>query len=445
MPNKAVASNTVALYSILNLKYNIKVALPDQTIEAALVKFAFKPLAAHQFGQKRDYPDKMVKGTTWNYYQYMPFRNGHHNSYTNTNTPVPQYAVLVEDVDKLAGAKLLRWNGEFIVTQEELDALPVIGFLSGGVKDGVYTLGLNYAGLEAAVEKAAAEGNVIVVDSIGSAAAASIEEEFEVEDLPEIAPESYVSDAPYTGDPFTVDATGHYVGDDNFIVPRDYAEFEEWNPNYISNWVRRRLGRGAQEADVEDWTADLRIHIAYLPAKSKHRLLGKTDVIMTFDPIRQYGASERRFRSYINNCLANRFSTIQSKRKKNPICHTGNLSLGTVMDPDNYEVVDDEYLHQHSEYLTRQANQRMRQSDDMVYLSQLISFVREEEPSLLAVMEAMAGAGTQSEAARDLGMTEQEFSRARNRLKVIGACLKSGQPVPKQRKPYKKRGVAAGE
>jgi hypothetical protein len=438
MPLTKAVVNTTAVYSILNPKHNIKVNLNGEVVEAALVKFAFKPLKDGEFGPKRDNPSKMVPASTWNYWQTMPLRNGHHQAYIKGVAPMPQYAALVEDVDKFVGARLLSWNGQLTVTQEELDSIPVVSGLSGNVKDGFHAvLEPDYVAMEQAVAKAAAEGNVMVVDSI----APSSEEV--VEDLPEIP----VEETAYTGDPFTQDPeTGHFIGDDGFRVPRDFAEFVEWNPRYIENWTKRRLGRNAAEMDVEDWTSDLNIHMGYLPVKSKHRLPGAngrpegcSDVVMTFNPIRQYGASERRFRHYINNCLANRFSTIQSKRQKNPVCRVGNLSMGSAMDPENFDVVDDEYVHAHSEILTRQARSRMKQDEQSVFVGQFTEFVEQEDPEMLKVVYAIESTGTFGEAMRDLNMTEQEFGRARNRLKQLAQCFQEDMAVPKQRKPYKKR------
>ena len=444
MPNKAVV-NTAAVYSILNPKHNIRVHLDGQVVEVAQAKFAFKPLKDGEFGPKRDNPSKLVPASTWNYWQTMPLRNGHHQPYTKGGVSMPKYVALVSELDQFTQAKLLPWNGQFTVTQEELDAIPVLAVLVGTQTSGAYITGPNYAAMEAQIAEVAANGGpFLVLDSVAPEA-----EEDAVEDLPEVAAE----ETAYTGDPFTQDpATGHFIGDDGFRVPRDFAEFVEWNPRYIENWVKRRLGRNAAEMDVEDWTSDLCIHMHYLPAKSKHRLPGANgrpegckDVVETFNPTRQYGASERRFRHYINNCLANRFSTIQSKRQKNPICRTGNLSLGAAMDPENFEVVDDEYVHGHSEILTRQARQRMKQDEQSVFVSQFTEFIAHEDPSMLVVVAAIESTGTFGEAMRDLKMTEQEFGRARNRLKQLATCFQSNQPVPKQRKPYKKREAVAGK
>jgi hypothetical protein len=425
MPDKAVVHDS-PIFSILNPKHSIQVSLDGQTVPAALVKFAYMPLAEGQFGPRRDNPNKMVPASTWNYWRFMSLRNGHHQAYTKHNLSVPQYAVVVREIGEYAGAKLVLWCGKFTTSQEELDACPVVATLTGEQDGGVYRVG--------------------DVSAVETPLVAALPADLRVEDLPEI--EVPVEEVAYTGDAFTIDATGHFIGDDGFRVPRDFAEFCEWNPKYIENWVKRRLSRGAVDMDVEDWTQDLSIHMHWLPATSKHRLPGANgrvdgckDVVETFNPIRQYGASERRFRHYINNCLANRFSTIQSKRQKNPICRMGNLSLASAMDPENYEVVDDEYVHGHSEILTRQSRSRLRQEEQAVFLSEFKTFVMEEDPDMLRVAHAIESTGTFGEAMRDLGMSEQEFSRARNRLKQLAACFQEDQVVPKQRKPYKKRGA----
>jgi hypothetical protein len=422
----AVVGN--AIFSVLNPKHQIKVDLDGRAVDVALVKFAYVPLVDPQMGPRRDNPTKLVCAKTWNYWQSIPLDRGHHRAYIK-GAPLPQYAAVVEDINKVAGARLVVWSG-FICTKEELDARQSIGKLSDQQVNGVYLLG------EMAYDTETTPILTVPASIID-------------EDLPEITPEVPEVETVYSGDSFTTNATGHFIGDDGFRVPRDFAEFCEWNPKYIESWVKRRLGRSAVDMDVEDWTQDLSIHMNYLPAKSKHRLPGANgridgckDVVETFNPIRQYGASERRFRHYINNCLANRFSTIQSKRQKNPICRLGNLALASCMDPENYEVVDDEYVHGHSEVLSRGTHSRMHQEEQQVFLSEYRTFLSEEDPDMLRVAHAIEITGTYGEAMRDLGMTEQEFSRARNRLKQLAVCFEADQVVPKQRKPYKKRAMA---
>jgi hypothetical protein len=256
----------------------------------------------------------------------------------------------------------------------------------------------------------------------------------------------------YTGDKFTRDPiTGHFIGDDGFRVPLNFEEFWERYPHYIRNWVKKRLHKNIVDADVEDWEMELYQHMKYLPERSKSRTVGYngrvagcTDVVETFNPILQYGASEKRFRNYINMCLSNRFNTIVSKQNKNPICRPGNCILSSQMDPENYEVVDDEYVHTNSEHLMHITMRDRRQHEQKLFLSEYRRFVESEDPSMLAVIEAIASTGTFGEAQRELGMTEQDFNRARNRLKQLKDCFLNRAIVPKQRKPYKKRAAIAG-
>jgi hypothetical protein len=136
-------------------------------------------------------------------------------------------------------------------------------------------------------------------------------------------------------EPFGI-ADGHYVGQDGFVVPKDFDEFHERFPQYVRNWVRKHSDRFAQPEDVEDWTQDLLIHLKCLPLTSKYREAGKEDIVQTFDPARHYGASQRRFQNYINLCLANKFNTMYAARMKNPVCRTGNLSLSEHVDGEDW-------------------------------------------------------------------------------------------------------------
>ncbi len=65
-------------------------------------------------------------------------------------------------------------------------------------------------------------------------------------------------------DPFLV-RDGRFVGDDGFIVPKNFDEFHERFPEYVRKWVRRHTEASASREDLEDWTQDLLIHLRYLP------------------------------------------------------------------------------------------------------------------------------------------------------------------------------------
>jgi len=243
----------------------------------------------------------------------------------------------------------------------------------------------------------------------------------------------------YKSDPFTI-RDGRYVGHDGFVVPKDFDEFHQRFPHHIPNWVRKHADRLAPREDLEDWTQDLLIHMKYLPSTSKHREAGKEDIVQTFDPAKHHGANQPRFLNYINLCLANKFRTIHSKRRKDAMCHTGNLSLTGQRDFEASGEVDDVYCHAHSEYLRRAADISEKRARDGSFVREFVDFVRREDPSVLPSIESILATGTLGDAAEFLGITDARFSRLRTRIRQLGKCFMTGDDhIPKQRRQYKKR------
>src|SRR5260370_39757820 len=74
-----------------------------------------------------------------------------------------------------------------------------------------------------------------------------------------------------------------------------------------------------------------------------------------------------------------------------------------------------------------------------------MNFVRREDPLVLPMIEAMPATGTLGDAVDWLGITESEFGRMRGRLGQLAKCFQSGEQVPRQRKPYKRRVVRSKE
>jgi hypothetical protein len=243
-------------------------------------------------------------------------------------------------------------------------------------------------------------------------------------------------------EPFGI-ADGHYVGQDGFVVPKDFDEFHERFPQYVRNWVRKHSDRFAQPEDVEDWTQDLLIHLKCLPPNSKYREVGKEDIVQTFNPARHYGASQRRFQNYINLCLANKFRTMYAARMKNPLCRTGNLSLSVQRDAEIWDQVDDEYCHAHSDYLRKAAERLEKQGQDRQRVMEFTHFARREDSASLPAIGAIFATGSHGDTAEFLGMTDAGFVRMRTRLRQLGGCFVNGETVPRQRKPYTKRRRAA--
>jgi hypothetical protein len=258
----------------------------------------------------------------------------------------------------------------------------------------------------------------------------------------------------YKGDQFYIAADGHFIGDDGFVVPQDFTEFTQRFPKYIDSWVRRRLGGQGIEEDIEDWRQELIIHLKYLPPTSKHRGLGKEDVVQTFNPFAQYGASERRWRHYINNCLANKFNTIHGKKIKNPVCRPGNLTVASMTSPDHTGEVSDEYVYSKSEYLSNATDREEKNKNDMSFAKRFFDYVQVVEPEVFPILEAVYIAGSSTDTVKEfcktcsrlattkeraeglhtdheIGLSQKEFNRARNRLKALGvAFLKNDNSNP---------------
>ncbi len=203
----------------------------------------------------------------------------------------------------------------------------------------------------------------------------------EVENQPVNFPDFAVEKGTYKPDPFTI-KDGRYVGSDGFVVPKDFEEFYQRYPDYVRKWVSKHPDRSAPKEDVEDWTQDLLIHLQHLPPTSKHREVGRKDIVQTFDPVKHYGANQARFQNYVNLCLANKLKSFHSKRMKDAMFRPGNVSLSGQMESEDLRSVDDEYCHSHSEYLRRTANGSQKQTSDRTFLQEFLNFVRREDTRL---------------------------------------------------------------
>ena len=259
----------------------------------------------------------------------------------------------------------------------------------------------------------------------------------EIESHPVNFPSFSVEKRTYKPDPFTI-RDGRFVGSDGFVVPKDFPEFFRRFPDYVHRWISKHAPSSATVEDKEDWTQDLLIHLSCLPLTSKYREAGKEDIVATFDPLRHYGANEARFRNYINLCLANKFRTMHSKRMKDALCRPGNLSLGGEKTDEDLGSVDD-FCQKHSAHLRAAQKTLQKQSCDSAFLQEFLNFVRREDAKALPTIEALMTNGTRGEAAYWLGVAELEFDRMHTRVRHLASCFVSGEPVPKQRRPYKKR------
>jgi hypothetical protein len=182
-----------------------------------------------------------------------------------------------------------------------------------------------------------------------------------------------------------------------------------------------------------------------LPENSKFRQIGKSDLVETFDPMKHHGANAARFWNYINLCLKNKFSTMRSKRMIDALCRPGNLSLGGQTEDEDFGSVGDEYCHSYSTHLREAAKAADSRAWNRARFREFEHFLSRKAPRLLPVLRAIKATRSYSEAAASLEVTESEFSRMRYRLGWLGRHFVSGEPLPKQRRPYKKRATKTNQ
>lgn len=126
------------------------------------------------------------------------------------------------------------------------------------------------------------------------------------------------------------------------------------------------------------------------------------------------------------------------KRMKDALCRPGNLSLGGEK-PDEDPCSVDDFCQKHSTHLRAAQKACQKQSHDKAFLQEFLNFGRREDTKALPTIQALMTTGTRGDAAYWLGITDLEFDRLHTRVRRLAKCFVSGEPVPKQRKPYKKR------
>jgi hypothetical protein len=195
---------------------------------------------------------------------------------------------------------------------------------------------------------------------------------------------------------------GHFVGHEGFVVPSSFNEFYQRFPTYVADWVGRRVRGCVSATEAEDWTQELLLHLAALPLCSKHRRDGKEDVIQTFAPERMHGANEARFRSFINQCLGNKFNTLYAKWRKRPLSNPGNLSLEVETEKGG----SDEFCYASSEYLRQAGCRSSERQEQRFRLEEFVHLAASEIPGLSEVVRVFRRTG-------NWGETEEVFSRSR--------------------------------
>jgi len=121
------------------------------------------------------------------------------------------------------------------------------------------------------------------------------------------------------------------------------------------------------------------------------------------------------------------------------LCRPGNLSLRTQAEEEDAGSVGGEYCHSHSAHLQDAARVAEKQADDLARIQEFKNFVLREDAKVLPVIEALLATGRYADAADRARLTNSEFTWMLTRLKKLGTCFLNGEPVPRRRRPYKRR------
>jgi hypothetical protein len=248
-------------------------------------------------------------------------------------------------------------------------------------------------------------------------------------------------------EPYTMSADGHYVGCDGFVVPKNFAEFYEWEPLSVRRFLMKKLHRQMVDEVVLDMEQDLLLHLHYLPEKSKHRKAGKTDIVMCFDPAKHHGASTKRFHNYLALCMNNRFCTILHKQKKNPVYNKTNLSIVPIGDRSHADgsglavgECTDEFIHSHSTVLAAQSRHNDGDTNlQKIFINQFKAYVGLHAPEILPVIDAIADTNNLKDARLALGVNGRVFDKQRETLDLLQDCFLRGENFTMSKNAAKNR------
>jgi hypothetical protein len=238
---------------------------------------------------------------------------------------------------------------------------------------------------------------------------------------------------------------GHWVGADGFIVPNCFSEFYAEFPNFVYRFCTLRMQR-CDQAEVEDRVHDLLMHLMTIPENSTFLAPGTNnypdgckDRVMTFSPVRSYGASKARFLHYINQVLTNAFTTCYNRSKKNALDMPGNLSYQETTEGFIPDVIDDHYLTRESRYYLKAIEEGLIRLKNGVIRDDIRLYIMEHNPDLLVMWDELPKYSSYTEMMADLNMDETTFVRARHRLAKLVECYNLGTAPPKQRRLYRPR------
>ena len=256
---------------------------------------------------------------------------------------------------------------------------------------------------------------------------------------------SVVSTPANKNESYTINADGHYVGCDGFVVPKTFGEFYEREPLSVRRFLMKKLRSQTADEALLDMEQDLLLHLHYLPEKSKYRLQGKTDIVQCFDPAKQHGASAKRFHNYLALCMSNRLCTILGKQRKNPVYNQKNLSITSMSNDENKHrgpssgEATDEFIYNNSAFMTTQSHHDGEANFQRIFINEFKAYVAEHAPGLLPVIDAIAETNSLKDARQVLAVDNRTFEKQRETLDLLQDCFRRGEAFAPSRNAAKNR------
>jgi hypothetical protein len=199
---------------------------------------------------------------------------------------------------------------------------------------------------------------------------------------------------------WTMDATGHLVGDDGFVCPATTEELFDRFPQYAVN-MASKLSMGASYDAIKEMAQEL------------WTLLLERRIVERFDPTKLGGASQQCFLFYVGRCLRNAAITIWSSNKREPVLSES--TKGIDDDIENMNTVTPEHIHNNKIQVIATLDVVNR-----IYLDEFCSFIVFNRPEkadcYLRIIDNLAAGETYSSLARILGVSHQTI---RNHIKAL--------------------------
>lgn len=232
---------------------------------------------------------------------------------------------------------------------------------------------------------------------------------------------------------WSVDETGHYVGNDGFVCPKTFAEYIERFPNGVASHV--------------SFYSKLPYHMHEELVANLHLFMVHRKIVEKFDPAKRNGCSIRLFLDWIRFCLKRKSQTITNKWKTDALAHKMDMAINYKFGTPNWlgfvaKVQDEatrDKAEQQQEIISGGVNARQ-------WLTKFRVFIADQRAQYLPVFDLRCKDLTYAEIAKELGVSSTTADNHMVNVRGLAKHFVSGTTPAKRvrrvTKPYKRRNVS---